>query len=130
MKISFRTDIFDTERSLPDDAFYGEDLAKWLAERLTGWSVGVVPEDWGWAVTGRKSEYAYIFGVYDHDTNDKTDQGALWVLRLYNQKDKTSRFKKLFKYVPPVAHEEVVTEVASILTGSAGIADVSIEPLR
>jgi hypothetical protein len=96
---------------------------------LVGWRVGVVREDWGWAVTATKEQYRYIFGVYDHDTNDVTEQGALWVLRLYNQRDRTPWFKKLLKHIPPVAHEEITEELMQILRCSDGVTDISMQPL-
>lgn len=130
MMISFRTKQFDTQSTLAEGAFHGEDVAEWLASKLVGWSVGVIPEDWGWAITARKNDYAYIFGIYDHDTNDVTDEGALWVVRLFNQKDKTSWFKKLLKHIPPIAHEEVTAEVLQVLQSAAGVTFISTEPLQ
>lgn len=129
MLVSMRTNKFDASSDIEDGAFRGEDLAKWLQSRMPDWQSDVVEEDWGWAVVTRKGEYHYIFGVYDHDTTDQTEPGPKWVLRLYNQKDKTPWFKKLFKNVPPTAHTEVVDEVVAILKSEEGISEVTVSPL-
>jgi len=130
MLISFRTRQFDSESTLPEDSYYGEDVARWLASQLPAWSTSVIPEDWGWAVTARKNEYRYIFGVYDHDINDLTDEGVRWIVRIFNQKDDTNWFKKLFRDTPPLAHNEVVSELVQILKEAEGIAAISTAPLE
>lgn len=129
MMISFRTKLFDTRSPIQDGEFHGRDVAEWLSKGLAGWRVEVVPEDWGWAVIALKEPYSYVFGVYDHDINDVTEHGAQWVLRLYNQRDGTPWFKKLFKYVPPVAHSEVTEEILQILSRLDGVTGISTAPL-
>jgi len=107
MMIRFRTKLFDTSSPMEEDMYYGEDFAGWLQLRLSTWDTEVVEEDRGWAVIARKDIYRYIFGVYDHDTDGEADTGPLWMLRLYNQRDRSHWFKKIFTYIPPKAHPEM-----------------------
>jgi hypothetical protein len=130
MKISFRTKRFDVESPIPEGAFYGEDLAKWLQGCLSGWNAEVFAEDWGWAVLARKDTISYIFGVYDGDINDVTELGPKWVIRLFNQRDLINWFRSLFKYTPPVADDEVTAEIVQLLSGTDGIKEVTVEQLR
>ena len=129
MMISLRTKRFDVTTPIEEGSFHGEDFARWLQSKLTGWYADVNAEDWGWAVVARKGDYRYIFGIYDHDTNDVTEAGPKWVLRLYNQRDRTSWFKKIFKYNPPKAHQEVVDEITAILKTDGELAEIQSEPL-
>ena len=114
MTIYFRTKKFDTRSEIHEDCFYGEDLAKWLASQLTGWTTAVESEDWGWAVNVSKGEYGCHVGVYDHDTNDETDHGPLWCLRLYN-------------HTPREAQAE--REIETILRQQPDFHDIQTEPL-
>ena len=129
MLISFRTKRFDTESSIPEGAFYGGDLSRWLQRCLSGWNAKVYPEDWGWAVVARRETLSYLFGVYDHDINDVTELGPKWVIRLYNRKDLLNWFRSLFKHSPPVADDEVTAEIVQLLSGTDGIAEVTVEKL-
>lgn len=129
MMISARTKQFAAATPMEEGSFRGEDFAKWLQSKLTGWQTDVAAEDWGWAIVARKGEYHYIFGVYDHDTDDVTDAGPKWVLRLYNQRDSSCWFKKIFKYIPPKAHQEVVDEVTGILKADCSFTEVQTKPL-
>jgi hypothetical protein len=130
MMISFHSKTFDVSAPKDnDDSFYGEDLARWLEGRLVGWKTSVVGEDWGWAVLASKGKFKYMFGVYDHDTNEVSDNGPRWVLRLFNRRDRTDWFKKLFKHIPPKAHQEVIDEVVGVLRHSREVSDISVEPL-
>lgn len=132
MKISFRTKLFDVDSPELDDAYYGEDLAKWLQVRLSGWNAQVYQADSGWAVLARKGTFSYSFGVSDGWTNaDVTELGPKWVVYLYNRKDWKNWFRELFlfKYIPPVAHDEVVAEIVQLLSGTHGIAEVTVEQL-
>jgi hypothetical protein len=129
MMISFRTKLFDTTSAIRDDTFRGEDLARWLEQRLSGWSSTVISEDWGWAVVAQKRDYQYIFGVYDHDHDEVAEQGPKWVLRLFNMRDRSKRLQKLLRYIPPVAHNEVVQEITEILRQDEAISDIKAEPL-
>ena len=130
MMIAFRSNLFDTSRDKEEDSFYGEDLAKWLQAHLKEWQTSVVGEDWGWAVLAKKGTHRYIFGVYDHDTNDVTAAGALWIIRLYNRRDYGSWFRSVFKYTPPIAHDEVTKELVELLRQANGVCDVKVEALR
>ena len=129
MMVAFRSNLFDASSSKRDDSFYGVDLAKWLQGLLPTWQTSVVGEDWGWAVLARKGPYKYMFGVYDHDTCDVTDAGALWIIRVYNRRDRRSWFRDLFKYTPPKAHDEVMNELLNALRQAPGVADVRAEAL-
>jgi hypothetical protein len=129
MLIAFRTHLFDASGDLPEGRYHGGDLAKWLAARLPQWRTSVCEEDWGWAVSGRKDKYRYLFGVYDHDTNDVTHDGPKWILRLYNKGDRSQWLRKLFKYIPPVAHPEVVNEIVALLKQAEGITQIETELL-
>ena len=129
MMISLRTKIFDASSPMEEGSFHGEDFAKWLQAKLAGWKTDVVGEDWGWAVYARKEGYRYNFGVYDHDTNDVTDAGPKWVLRLYNERDRSNWFKKMFKYIPPKAHPEVVEEITGILKADGEFKEIQVESL-
>jgi hypothetical protein len=124
MTLYFRTTRFDASSDKDDDRFYGEDAAKWLVSRLDGWETDITEEDWGWAVTARKNDYRYIFGVYDLDTGDTNDQGSRWCLRLFNLQDKTPWYRKLFRHVHPVADAEVVQEIETILSNEPGFVDI------
>jgi hypothetical protein len=132
MLISFRTKRFDVETPIPEGACYGEDLAKWLQGCLSGWKAMVYVEDWGgWAVLANKDTLRYLFVVYDHDIDDVTELGPKWVIRLFNEKDWKNWFRSLFlfKYIPPVAHDQVTAEIVHLLSGTEGIAEVTVEPL-
>jgi hypothetical protein len=128
--ISCRTKLFDVSSPIEDGAYYGEDFAKWLQLKLSDWQSEVFEEDWGWAVLARNEGYRYIFGVYDHDTTDISEFGPKWVIRLYNQKDRSSWFKKLFKCIPPVAHQEVVDQVVGVLKAQREISEIEVMPLQ
>jgi len=131
MVVFFRTKRFDTESKKEDDRFYGQDLAKWLSSELRGWDTNVEEEDWGWAVEASKRGYEYIFGVYDHDTGNVTDEGARWCLRLFNLRDKSAPwYKKLVRYIPPVAHAEVVEEIVALLNQQTDFHNLQTEPLK
>ena len=129
MLIAFRANLFDTSSDLPEGAFHGEDLAKWLEARLKGWQTRVHAEDWGWAVLAQRDQYEYIFGVYDSDTNDVTENGPKWILRLYNQKDRSNWLKKLFKYIPPTTDKEVTHEIVQLLEHADGVTNIEVESL-
>ncbi len=129
MRINFRSHRFDSSSTLPEGSFRGEDVATWLQAQLGSWDTSVVGEDWGWAIVAKKADLRYIFGVYDHDNNDVTEDGPRWVIRAFNQKDRSHRLLKLFKYIEPVTHEDVLTEIVDLLTRTDGVADVSVEPL-
>jgi hypothetical protein len=129
MRINFHTNLFDVPKDVPEGTFRGEDVARWLAGQLDGWQTSVVGEDWGWAVLASKGDYGYIFGVYDHDTDEVTAQGPKWVIRLFNERDRGNWFLKLFKNIPPVAHDEVVAEIVGILGRNKDISEVTIEAL-
>jgi hypothetical protein len=129
MRINFRSKLFDTSTEKPEGTFLGEDVARWLSGQLGGWQTSVVEEDWGWAILAKKGEFYYTIGVYDHDTVEMTEDGPVWVVRLFNRKDRSRWFVKLFKNIAPVAHEEVLDEVMGILKRTPGIAGVSPEPL-
>jgi hypothetical protein len=38
-------------------------------------------------------------------------------------------FRSLFKYTPPAAHDEVTAEIVQLLSGTDGIAGVTVEQL-
>ena len=65
-------------------------------------------EDWGWAIEAKRSPYRYMIGVYDHDTNDVTENGPKWV-------------RDLIRYTPPAAHEVVTQEIVHILKQAGDI---------
>jgi hypothetical protein len=129
VRINFSSNLFDTATEKPEGSFLGEDVAKWLNSQLSGWHTSVVEEDWGWAILAKKDTFDYIIGVYDHDTVEVTEDGPVWVVRLFNRKDRSKWLLKLFKNIAPVAHEEVLAEVVGILKRTPGIARVSTEPL-
>jgi hypothetical protein len=129
MLIAFRSKLFDASGALPEGKFHGEDLAKWLAEHLDKWQSQVYAEDWGWEIVAKRDQYQYMFGVYDHDTNDVNENGPKWVVRLYNQRDHSNWLRKLFKYIPPVADKEVTQEIMQTLKQIADIAQIEIEQL-
>ena len=130
MTLFFHSKRFDFESAKEDDRFYGEDLARWLSSQLAGWRSEVVEEDWGWAVVATKGDLSYIFGVYDHDTNEMTENGPRWCIRIFNQRDKsTPWFKKLLHNVPPVAHPAVIHEIETILSSQPDFYDIQKEPL-
>ena len=129
MMISFRSKIFDSSIEEDTEQFLGEDVAKWIASRLSGWNTSVVGEDWGWAVLAARPHFKYVIGVYDHDVDDVTDGGAKWVIRLFNERDRSGWLKKLFRYVPPKAHEEVVAEVVGLLRSSRDVSNIEVEAL-
>lgn len=130
MTLFFHTNRFDTDTKVEEGCFLGEDVAHWLAESLTRWDTGVFEEDWGWAVTATRDDYKYLFGVYDHDLDETNDHGPRWCIRIYNERDKsTPWYKKLIRHVPPVAHDEVVAEIQSLIDGQADFSDSAQEPL-
>src|SRR4051812_39591825 len=129
MRINFRSKLFDVYTEMPEGTFRGEDVAKWFESQLSGWRTSVVGEDWGWAVLAQKEGYKYLFGIYDHDTDEVTEDGPIWVLRVFNRKDRQRWYLKLFKNVAPVAHEEVLAEVVAILKRTEGVSEVRLEPL-
>ena len=129
MMVSFRSKVFGASAPKSDGSFYGEDLARWLEARLVGWKTSVVGEDWGWAVLANKGQLKYMFGVYDHDTDEVTENGPKWVVRLFNLRDRSGWFKKLFKNIPPKAHQEVVDEVVGVLRDSREVLDIRVDPL-
>jgi hypothetical protein len=115
MTFFFRTTRFDTASEFSEGAFRGEDAVRWLSGALSGWKAGVDAEDWGWAVSATRGEHAYLFGICDHDTDDVTEQGARWCLRIHNLRDRSvPGHKKLFRNIPPVADPGVVAEIESI----------------
>jgi len=117
MTLFFHSQRFDTSSDKADDRFYGEDLARWLSSELTGWKSDVVEEDWGWAVVATKDKLHYIFGIYDHDTDELTENGPRWCIRIINQRDNSTPWlKKLFRNVPPVAHPDVIEEITRLLS--------------
>lgn len=129
MMITFHSKTFDVSTVRNDDSFHGEDLAQWLEARLTGWNTSVVDEDWGWAVLADRGQFKYIFGVYDHDTDEVTENGPRWVIRLFNRRDRSDWFKKMFKNIPPKAHQEVIDEVVGVLRASGEVSDIRVAPL-
>ena len=130
MTLFFHSKRFDFESAKEDDRFYGEDLARWLSSQLAGWRSDVVEEDWGWAVVATKDDLHYIFGVYDHDTNELTENGPRWCIRIFNQRDKsTPWFKKLLRNVPPVADPVVINDIERLLSGQPDFHDVQKEAL-
>ena len=96
MNVSFRTTIFDASSQIPEHVFHGEDLAKWLKEKLTGWEASVDVEDWGWAVEAQKGKLNYIFGIYEYETNDVNEQGPKWIIAIYNERDNSHWLRDLF----------------------------------
>ena len=129
MLISLRTKLFDTAASCEEERYRGKDFAKWLQLRMSAWDTEVIGEDWGWAVVAGKDIYRYIFGVYDHDAGDENELGSRWVLRLYNRRDRSNWFKKIFTYIPPKAHPEIVDEIVYILESNEDIHDVQVMPI-
>ena len=129
MRINFRSKLFDVSTEIPEDSFRGEDVARGLESQLSGWQTSVIGEDWGWAVAAKKESLKYVFGIYDHDTDEVTEDGAIWVIRVFNRRDRSRWYLRLFKYIPPVAHEEVLAEVVAILKRTEGITEVRVEPL-
>lgn len=130
MEILFRTKLFDSSSPIEEGVFYGRDLAEWLTQRFSDWHCDVESEDWGWAIYASKKPYECIFGVYDHNINDCNANGPEWCIRLYNQKDWSNLFTKIFvRYIPPKAHPEVVDEVVQILRAEKDIHDLRVEPL-
>ena len=127
MMITFRSKVFDSSAPKSGQTFYGEDLARWLEARLVGWNTSVVDEDWGWAVLANKGPLKYIFAVYDHDTNEITDDGPRWVVRVFNLGNREDWFKILFKHDPPRAHQEVIDEVFGVLRNSREVSDIRVE---
>lgn len=67
-QISFTTDIFETKRTNPDkeaDHFFGEDLAKWLAEAAAGgeFVFGLPGQaDWGWVIETKAGDEKFLVG--------------------------------------------------------------------
>jgi hypothetical protein len=49
--------------------------------------------------------------------------------RVFNRRDRQRWYLKLFKYIVPVAHEEVLAEVVAILKRTKGVSEVTLEPL-
>ena len=129
MMISFHSKAFDASEPENEDSFRGEEVARWLEARLVGWKTSVAAEDWGWSVVANKGHLKYELGVYDHDTNEVNDNGPRWVLRLYNLRDRSDWFRKLFRYIPPKAHQQVVDEVVGLLRNSEEVSDIRVEPL-
>ena len=129
MRVNFRSKLFDASSELPEGSFHGEDVATWLNGQLSGWKTSVVGEDWGWAIVAKKGDFDYTFGIYDHDTVEVSENGPIWVIRLFNRKDRSKWFQKLFKNIAPVTHEEVLAEVVGILEQADGVTEVKIEPL-
>jgi hypothetical protein len=129
MRVNFRSKLFDADSELPEGSFRGEDVAKWLDRQLSGWKTSVVGEDWGWAITAKKGQFHYTIGIYDHDTDEVTENGPIWVVRLFNRNDRSKWFLKLFKNIAPVTHEEVLAEVVGILKRTDGVSEVSVEAL-
>ena len=130
MQISFRSKLFDTISDKADDSFYGQDIANLVSKKLLDWKTDVFEEDWGWCILASKRNYNYIIGVYDHDVDDVNELGSLWYIRLFNENDNSNWLKKLFKHIPPKAHEEVVAEIDMILKESKDVKDIHIEPLE
>ena len=131
MKVRFRSHGFDSTSEVPEGRFLGGDLARWLLARLTdrGWSGFEVEEDWGWAVVVERDKYRYLFGIYDMDVLEAHQDGALWTVRVFNRRDRSRWFQKLFKYIHPVAHPEVAEEFVAMLTAEQGIKVVDVAPL-
>lgn len=130
MNITFRSKLFDVSGHEGDDDFCGEDLANWLAEHLSGWSTFVLDEDWGWAVAADRADERYLFGVYDHDTNDEDESGALWVIRIYNEQKSPGWMKQFFlRKSRPEADPSVVEEVVGILKAAQGITEILVTPI-
>lgn len=130
MTLFFHTQRFDTASDKSDDRFYGEDLARWLSSELTGWKGNVVEEDWGWAVVATKGTLHYVFGIYDHDTDELTENGPRWCIRIFNQRDNsTPWFRKLFRNIPPVADPGVIEEISGLLSRQPDFHDIRQEPL-
>jgi len=129
MRVNFRSNRFDTASELPEGSFRGEDVAKWFDRQLSGWKTSVVGEDWGWAIVAKKDDLDYVFGIYDHDTDEVNENGPIWVIRLFNRKDRSKWFLKLFKNIAPVTHDAVLAEVVGILKRADGVSEVGVEPL-
>jgi hypothetical protein len=87
MKILLRTKLFDFTSGIEEGSFYGEDFAEWLSRQLIDWETSYDCEDWGWSLCADKNSHVYIFGIYDHDTDDVDDHGPQWCIRVYNQRD-------------------------------------------
>lgn len=126
--IRFRSLVFNTDE-LPEGRFRGEDVAAWLAGRLTGWKAEAAEEDWGWSVYAKKSGYSYLFGVYDYDLNDRTEEGPLWRISIYNRKDWASLLKGVLKYRAPIPHSEVVSEIENILRSNRDLVAIEQEEI-
>ncbi len=141
MKLRFRTTVFDATSHGDDESFfYGEDLARWIAERLPAWDTDVQDEDWGWAIYATRGRYRYVFGVYYEDVADFSGHGPAWCVRVYDEswrgwrrswRDGWRRFgwRSLLRHVFPVADPEVVDEVARIFRSDDRIHDLRVEPL-
>lgn len=128
MTCFFRTKRFDTAPGTSEEAFRGEDVARWLCGELSGWKANVDLEDWGYAVSAVRGDEACIFGIYDHDIDDVNEQGPRWCIRITNLRDRSVPwYKKLFRNVPPVAAPEVVAEVESILRRQSDFHDIQLE---
>ena len=129
MKLIFRTTIFDATSHGDDEwFFYGEDLARWLAERHSGWDTDVQEADWGWGIYATRGRHHYVFGVYYQDVADASGHGPEWCVRLFND-SWAAWWRGWFRNVPPAAHAEVVDDVTRVLRADERIDDLRVEPL-
>jgi hypothetical protein len=97
--IRFRTERFDYQSDLPEDAnagnrFYGRDVAEFLATGLTDASLKMefIDEDWGWLVFGKttdnKSLEVAIYNLSEDDVPGQsgTNEWGLWLRSFEKQK--------------------------------------------
>lgn len=55
--------------------------------------------------------------------------GGTHVVRLFNRRDRSDWFKKMFKNIPPKAHQEVIDEIVGVLRQSREVSDIRSAPL-
>ena len=123
--LNFNTDLFNSTESKShfiNDRYFGEDLARWLAERMenSGFEIDdPFQEDWGWATHARKDTETFLVGagIMDESIGQVP---AEWMIII----EKMRRFKILGSRKSPNLNV-LATEIENVLANEPRIKDLS-----
>lgn len=127
--IRFNTKKFNTtevKAHFINEICFGEDLAKWLGEKLDklGYMVTIPDqEDWGWYMHANKDEvkYFFCFGVASDETGRVAD--GEWVVAI---EKKRSFWNKLLGKDQLSGNDEIIQEIINVLKGDTEISNIEL----
>jgi hypothetical protein len=66
----------------PEGRFMGEEVSKWICDKLATYKTYSCEEDWGWVIDVSNNGYSILIGIYDYLPD--VDGQSAWGIRFFD----------------------------------------------